>query len=69
MGDDTWELTEAGFYNFTAKLFSGLRIALADTADRAAWSERYNAGELEALDQSFDTIDQVLGGPVRKVRG
>ena len=50
LGDDTWELTEAGFYNFTAKLFSGLRIALADTADRAASAQYCSICELDALD-------------------
>ena len=69
LGGDTWELTEASFYNFTAEFFSGLRLALADTADRAALARRYSTAKLDALDQAFDTIDQALDGPVGKVRG
>ncbi len=50
LGDDTWDFTEASSYNFTAECFSSLRIALADTADRAASAQHCSICELDALD-------------------
>ena len=62
VSDDPWELTEAGFCNFTAEMFSHLRAALADKAARAKIEKRHGGVAIFHLDQAFEQMDQVLEG-------
>jgi len=60
--EDPWELTEAGFYNFSAEMFSQLRTALEDKAERAKLEKRHGGVAIFHLDQAFEQIDKALEG-------
>lgn len=59
---DEWALSEAGYYNLVAEMFSPLRQVLADKQGRANLERRIGGVAVYEISRSFERMDKAVAG-------